>query len=68
MLPGLQSFCFTCAMAIAAIFALQASWFVAFLAIDQRRIDQGRNAFAPCCIVHEKFAPSECSQKASQIS
>ena len=50
-------------MAIAAIFCLQASWFVAWLSLDQRRIDAGRSAFAPCCLVHEKFAPSEGSQK-----
>ena len=35
ILPGLQSFCVCCAFAIAAIFLLQSSWFVAWLAIDQ---------------------------------
>ena len=35
ILPGLKVFCISSAIAIAAIFILQASWFVAFLTLDQ---------------------------------
>ena len=48
-------------MAIAVIFILQASWFVAWMSLDQVRIDANRNSFFPW-IIHEKFKPSECSK------
>ena len=35
--PGLQAFCVTCALGIAAIYVLQATWFVAWLVVDERR-------------------------------
>ena len=39
ILPGLQAFCIACAIAIAAIFILQTTWFVAWMTIDEMRIE-----------------------------
>ena len=39
--PGLQAFCVACALGIAAIYLLQATWFVAWLVIDERRRANG---------------------------
>ena len=39
--PGLQAFCVACALGIAAIYILQATWFVAWLVIDERRREYG---------------------------
>ena len=52
ILPGLKAFCLTCAIGIAAVYLLQVSWFVAWLRIDQKRIDSQRNGVLPC-IVHK---------------
>jgi hypothetical protein len=60
-LPGLQSFCISCAIAIASIFLLQTSWFVAFLALDEKRIEEKRNGLIPC-ISHKQWLPSKWSQ------
>ncbi len=49
----------SCAFAIAAIYVLQVSWFVAWLTLDQRRIDAKRDGFFPCCVKHEKYRPTE---------
>eukprot|EP00095_Tigriopus_kingsejongensis_P005354 maker-scaffold34_size539781-snap-gene-1.9 protein:Tk05354 transcript:maker-scaffold34_size539781-snap-gene-1.9-mRNA-1 annotation:"hypothetical protein DAPPUDRAFT_306990" len=62
ILPGLQAFCVTCAIAIAAIYILQASWFVALLSLDQRRIRDHRDGFAPC-IRYRNWIPSAWTQK-----
>ena len=53
ILPGLQAFCATCALAIGSIYLLQASWFVAWLSIDQKRIEARKDGMLPCCIVHK---------------
>ncbi len=47
------------AIAIGAIFLLQASWFVAWLTLDQRRVDARRDGFLPCCIKHAKADPKQ---------
>jgi hypothetical protein len=60
-LPGLHSFCISCAIAITSIFILQTSWFVAFLALDEKRIEEKRNGLIPC-ISHKKWFPSKWSQ------
>ena len=41
---------------------IQASWFVAFLTLDQMRIESLRDGLAPC-LVHKDFDPSPASQK-----
>ena len=52
ILPGLQAFCIACAIAIASIFILQTSWFVAWMTIDEMRIEV-RNVLVPANYFHE---------------
>ena len=64
ILPGLQAFCISCAFGIGAIYLLQASWFVAWLSLDEKRIKERRNALCPACIKYpDTWQPSEYSQK-----
>ncbi|CAL8090383.1 unnamed protein product [Orchesella dallaii] len=56
VLPALQSFCIYAALGIIATYVFQATFFVAWLAIDQRRIERRRNAFIPY-IIHASFSP-----------
>lgn len=64
ILPGLQAFCISCAFAIGAIYLLQASWFVACLSLDEKRIKERRNALCPACIKYpDTWEPSKSSQK-----
>jgi hypothetical protein len=60
-LPGLQLFCISCAIAIAAIFILQTSWFVAFMTLDEKRMEEKRNGLIPCTI-HKKWSTSKWSK------
>jgi len=59
-MPGLESFCVCTALALAAIYLLQISWFVAFLALDEKRIKSGRDGLIPC-LVHKNHTPAGCS-------
>ena len=60
MLPGLESFCLNCAIGIAAIYFLQLSWFVAWMVIDQKRIEENRVSVLPCIQINkEKTGKSE---------
>jgi hypothetical protein len=36
--------------------------FVAWLAIDQRRIEAMRDGLLPCCLTYKNWSPSQCSQ------
>ena len=56
MLPGLESFCLNCAIGIAAIYFLQLSWFVAWMVIDQKRIEENRVSVLPCIQVNREKA------------
>ena len=47
-MPGLQSFCVTTAIGLGSIFLLQISWFAAWLSLDEKRIEAGRNGLIPC--------------------
>jgi len=60
-MPGLQSFCVCTAIALGSIYLLQVSWFAAWMVLDEKRIQSGRDGLFPC-IVHENFTPSECSR------
>ena len=62
VLSGLRYFCVSCAMAIAAIYFLMITWFLAWLTIDQRRMEDKRNAFVPC-IKYAEWEPNKHSQK-----
>ena len=48
ILPGLQAFCISCAIALASVFLLQTSWFVAYVTLDQKRIADRRDGCFPC--------------------
>ena len=62
MLPALKSFCIFCSVGLIVVYILQATWFVAWFSIDQRRIEQKRNGTLPC-FQHNNFKPNEFSQK-----
>lgn len=64
VLPGLQAFCITCAIAIGAIFVLQSSWFVAWMTLDELRIKEKRDGLAPC-IVHRDWIPPKFATKST---
>merc|ERR1712227_973982 len=57
-MPGLQSFCVTVAIALGSIFLLQVSFFIAWLSLDEKRIEESRNGII-FCYVHENFQPSQ---------
>ena len=47
-LPALRSFCLYCAVGIIAVYFFQATFFVAALSLDLRRIESGRNGICFC--------------------
>ncbi|CAG0893066.1 unnamed protein product [Darwinula stevensoni] len=47
-LPALRSFCIYAAVAILSLYVFQATFFVAWFSLDQRRIDRRLDAFIPC--------------------
>lgn len=55
LLPGLKSFCIYSSVGIVAVFFFQITFFVGWLAIDQRRLESRRNAFFFC----KKYKPTE---------
>lgn len=63
-MPGLSSFCVTAAVCIAFIFVLQVSWTVAWLVLDQRRIEADKHGIFPCITIPE--SETEESTKISQ--
>ena len=60
--PSMQSFSVAGAIAIAIIFIFQSSWFIAWMVLDQHRIQQRRDGFLPF-LVHEDWVPPKWSQK-----
>jgi len=62
VLPALRSFCIFCAVGLIVVYILQATWFVAWFSIDQRRIEDQRNGTL-MCIKHKDFKPNKFSQK-----
>ncbi len=61
VLPAVRSFCVTCAVALASVFLLQLSWFVAWFTLDQRRVEARRNGIVPC-VVHKVWIPPTWSK------
>ena len=53
ILPALQSFCIYAAVGIVATFIFQSSFFLAWMTLDQRRIEANRNSCCPC-YVHDQ--------------
>ncbi|XP_037081976.1 NPC intracellular cholesterol transporter 1-like [Pollicipes pollicipes] len=62
VLPSLESFCVYAAVGILAVYFIQATWFVAFFTLDQRRIECRRDGLVPC-YTHVDWTPNACSQK-----
>ncbi|XP_023320290.1 Niemann-Pick C1 protein [Eurytemora carolleeae] len=62
VLPALRSFCIFCAIGILAVYFLQATWFIAWFSLDQRRIEEKRNGSIPC-YVHVNYTPNKLSQQ-----
>jgi len=62
VLPALKSFCIFCAVGLIVVYFLQATWFVAWFSLDQRRMEAGRDATFPC-IIHKNFKPNKFSQR-----
>ena len=50
ILPGLYYFCMTAALAITCVFLMQTTWFVAWLTVDQYRIEAQRDGCFPCLV------------------
>jgi len=57
IMPGLQAFCVSAAICIALIFLLQTSWFVAWLSLDQHRIEMRKHGIIPCVTVEKESEP-----------
>ncbi|KAK3599821.1 hypothetical protein CHS0354_022387 [Potamilus streckersoni] len=62
VIPGLSAFCIYAAIGIFALYMLVATFFVAVLTLDEKRIEQSRDGLMPCC-VHKNYTPNRCSQK-----
>ena len=62
ILPALGNFCLYAALGIFAVFLQMASFFLAWLVIDQRRIDARRDGILCCTKKEEDWVPNECSQ------
>ena len=59
-MPGLQAFCVCTALSLGAIYLLQMTWFVAWMYLDEKRIQSQRNGLLPCLSFPEN-KPSSCS-------
>ena len=56
-MPGLASFCVTVALCLGSIYLLMVTWFVAWLTLDERRVEKKRNGLIPC-ITHQSYQPT----------
>ena len=63
VLPALGSFCTYASIGIFSIYLNMASFFLALLVIDQRRIDDRRDAIFCCWKKDENWTANKCSQK-----
>lgn len=59
ILPSLESFCIYAAVGVFIMYLLVVTFVVAILTLDERRLAQRRNAFAPC-IVHDEEHTKLC--------
>ncbi|KAG0719980.1 NPC intracellular cholesterol transporter 1 1b [Chionoecetes opilio] len=62
VLPALRSFCLYAAVGIAAVYFFQATFFVAWFSLDQRRLEDNRQGILWCWKV-KNWTPNRCSQK-----
>ena len=63
ILPALGNFCAYAAFGIFGVFLQMASFFLAWLVIDQKRIDAKRDGCLCCIKKSDDWKPNECSQK-----
>ena len=63
ILPALGNFCAYAAFGIFGVFLQMASFFLAWLVIDQKRIDAKRDGCFCCFKKDDNWTPNECSQK-----
>ena len=61
-MPGLESFCVCTAIGLGSIYLLQVSWFVAWMTLDEQRVENARNALLPC-ISHSRSASTSSSSE-----
>lgn len=61
VLPALRSFCIYSALGVVALYMLQATFFVAWFALDQSRLEDHRNGLF-WCYKHKNWTPNKCSQ------
>ncbi|XP_045610892.2 patched domain-containing protein 3 [Procambarus clarkii] len=62
VLPALRSFCLYAAVGIAAVYFFQATFFVAWFSLDQRRLEDKRHGYIWCWKL-KNWTPNQCSQK-----
>lgn len=61
-LPALRYFCIYSAVGIASIYFLQITYFVGWLTLDQRRLEDRRHGLLWCWKMSPTWSPSACSQ------
>ena len=61
VIPALSAFCAYAALGILGLYGLVSTFFVACLTLDQRRVEQSRDAFL-FCYVHKDYVPNKFSQ------
>lgn len=62
IVSAIRYFCLYAAIAIAALYFFQATSFIAWFTVDQKRLEDSRNGFL-FCLKHTNWKPSEWSQK-----
>ena len=65
-LPAFSSFCCYAATGIIAVFLSISSFFLAWLILDQKRIEEKRDAIICCLKKNDGWIPNECSKKSFQ--
>jgi len=65
-MPGLESFCVCTAIGLGSIYLLQVSWFVAWMTLDEQRVENARNALLPC-ISHSRSASTSSSSELRSV-
>ena len=61
VIPALSAFCAYAAFGILGLYGLVSTFFVACLTLDQRRVEQSRDAIL-FCYVHRDYVPNKFSQ------
>ncbi|XP_045125930.1 protein patched homolog 3-like [Portunus trituberculatus] len=63
VLPALRYFCIYSAIGIVSVYFFQATFFVACLTLDQRRLEDRRHGLFWCWKMSPEWSPSGCSQR-----